>query len=55
VAARSCLGANTASTAAIVMGERAPAWLAEQGLAARLVADDGRVVGVGGWPVADLQ
>ena len=51
VAARSCLAANTASTAAIVMGERAPAWLAERGVAARLVAHDGDVVRTGGWPV----
>jgi thiamine biosynthesis lipoprotein len=50
VAARTCLGANTASTAAIVMGERAPGWLAERDLAARLVAEDGTVVRVGGWP-----
>ena len=50
VAARSCLAANTASTAAIVMGERAPAWLAERGVAARLVANDGSVVRTGGWP-----
>jgi thiamine biosynthesis lipoprotein len=51
VAARSCLAANTASTAAIVMGERAPAWLAERGVAARLVAHDGDIVRTGGWPV----
>jgi thiamine biosynthesis lipoprotein len=50
VAARSCLAANTASTAAIVMGEPAPAWLAEHGVAARLVANDGSVVRTGGWP-----
>jgi hypothetical protein len=42
--------ANTASTAAIVRGARSPSWLGELGLAARLVADDGRVVIVGGWP-----
>jgi FAD:protein FMN transferase len=51
VAARSCLGANTASTAAVVMGDRAPAWLAAHGLAARLVGRDGTVVHTGGWPV----
>ena len=50
VAAPTCLAANTASTAAIVMGERAPAWLAEHGVAARLVAVDGTVVRTGGWP-----
>jgi thiamine biosynthesis lipoprotein len=50
VAARSCLAANTASTAAIVMGERAPAWLSERGVSARLVAHDGAVIRTGGWP-----
>jgi thiamine biosynthesis lipoprotein len=50
VAARSCLVANTASTAAIVMGERATTWLAAGGVAARLVRADGSVVRIGGWP-----
>jgi thiamine biosynthesis lipoprotein len=50
VAARSCVAANTASTAAIVVGEDAPAWLGARGIAARLVARDGTVVRVGGWP-----
>jgi thiamine biosynthesis lipoprotein len=50
VAARSCVAANTASTAAIVLGEKAARWLAERALPARLVARDGSVVCVGGWP-----
>jgi thiamine biosynthesis lipoprotein len=50
VAAASCLAANTASTAAIVLSDLAPAWLGDRGLPARLVARDGRVVNVGGWP-----
>jgi thiamine biosynthesis lipoprotein len=50
VAATSCLDANTASTAAVVRGERAQAWLRSTGLPARLVHEDGRVVTVGGWP-----
>lgn len=50
VAARSCVSANTASTAAIVLGEQAPRWLAAHSLPARLVAADGSVVRVGGWP-----
>jgi FAD:protein FMN transferase len=54
VAAASCLDANAASTAAIVLGERAPAWLAERGLPARLARVDGTVVRVAGWPAADL-
>jgi FAD:protein FMN transferase len=50
VAARSCVAANTASTAAIVLGDDAPKWLADRGFPARLVARDGSVVRVGGWP-----
>ena len=52
VAAASCVDANTASTAAIVLGAAAPAWLAEHGLPARLVARDGRATHVGAWPAA---
>ena len=51
VAAESCLTANVASTAAIVLGAGAASWLAGRGLPARLVAQDGAVVRVGGWPV----
>lgn len=50
VAAQTCVDANIASTAAIVMGEGAEAWLEERGLAARLVRTDGSVVRVAGWP-----
>jgi thiamine biosynthesis lipoprotein len=50
VAAATCVDANIASTAAIVRGRPAAAWLAERGLPARLVARDGRVVRLGGWP-----
>jgi thiamine biosynthesis lipoprotein len=50
VAAGSCVDANIASTAAIVMGERAPEWLESRRLAARLVHREGRVLRVGGWP-----
>jgi thiamine biosynthesis lipoprotein len=50
VAAASCVAANTASTASLVLGAAAPAWLAERGLPARLVAQDGSVTAVGGWP-----
>jgi thiamine biosynthesis lipoprotein len=52
VAAASCVDANTASTAAIVRGASAPRWLESLGLPARLVDPSGRVVTVGGWPVA---
>jgi thiamine biosynthesis lipoprotein len=50
VAAACCVDANTASTAAIVLGGSAPAWLEARGLSARLVEPDGNVVTVGGWP-----
>lgn len=52
VTAASCLDANIASTAAVIRGTRAPAWLAECGLDARLLAEDGTVCTVGRWPAA---
>ena len=52
VAAATCVDANTASTAAILRGERAPQWLDELRLPARLVRHDGTTVIVGGWPAA---
>jgi FAD:protein FMN transferase len=51
VAAASCVDANAASTAALVKGSSAVEWLTWAGLSARLVAGDGAVVHVGGWPV----
>jgi thiamine biosynthesis lipoprotein len=53
VAAGSCIDANTASTAAIIRGGRAPAWLARQRLPARLVRRDGSVLCLGGWPARE--
>jgi thiamine biosynthesis lipoprotein len=50
VAAASCVDANTASTAAIVLGDAAPSWLGDRRLPARLARNDGEVVVVGGWP-----
>ena len=50
VAASSCLQANTASTAAVIRGADAPRWLDALGLPARLVATDGIVTTVAGWP-----
>jgi thiamine biosynthesis lipoprotein len=50
VCAASCLDANIASTAAIVRGERALEWLAALGLPSRLVAVDGMVRHIAGWP-----
>jgi thiamine biosynthesis lipoprotein len=50
VSAATCLDANTASTAAVLRGPDAPAWLAARKLPARLVAADGAAVHVAGWP-----
>ncbi|MGO9754232.1 MAG: FAD:protein FMN transferase [Solirubrobacteraceae bacterium] len=50
VAAGCCLDANIASTAAIIRGGRAVAWLQENGMPSRLVRLDGTVQHVGGWP-----
>ncbi|MFF7793844.1 FAD:protein FMN transferase [Streptomyces sp. NPDC007991] len=50
VAAGSCVDANTATTAALVLGKRAPAWLRGTGLPARLVRVEGSVLYLGAWP-----
>ena len=50
VAAASCTDANIASTAAIIKGHAAPAWLAGLSLPARLVDEAGQVRTIGGWP-----
>jgi len=50
VGAATCVDANAAATAAIVWGEPAVGWLAQHRLPARLVATDGAVVRVAGWP-----
>jgi FAD:protein FMN transferase len=49
VAAATCVDANTASTAAILRGERAVGWLEALRLPARLVRQDGTTVTTGGW------
>jgi thiamine biosynthesis lipoprotein len=50
VVAPTCVAANTATTAALVRGVDAPAWLRSIGQPARLVRADGEVVTLGGWP-----
>jgi thiamine biosynthesis lipoprotein ApbE len=50
VAAADCVHANSASTAAIVRGEGAVAWLEAAGLPARLVRCDGTTAYTCGWP-----
>ncbi|HST24897.1 MAG TPA: FAD:protein FMN transferase [Gaiellaceae bacterium] len=52
VAAATCVDANTASTAAIVRGREALAWLESAGLPARLVGLEGSVATTAGWPGA---
>jgi thiamine biosynthesis lipoprotein len=50
VTARSCADANVGATAALVLGDEAPAWLERRGLPARLAGIDGAIVRVAGWP-----
>jgi thiamine biosynthesis lipoprotein len=50
VVAASCVDANIASTAAIVMGETAVGWLETKRLPARVVDREGFVHRVSGWP-----
>jgi thiamine biosynthesis lipoprotein len=50
VCAATCLEANAASTAAILMGEKARQWLEELKLPARLVHHDHSVERIAGWP-----
>ena len=52
VAARTCVDANAAATAAIILDDAAPQWLAARHLPARLVARSGAVARVQDWPVA---
>ncbi len=50
VTALTCVDANVASTAAIVLGPVAAIWLDARDLPARLIAVDGTVTTVAGWP-----
>ena len=50
VVAASCVEANSFSTAALVWGEEASYYIAQAGLAARLVRTDGTIDLVGAWP-----
>ena len=45
--------ANAASTAAVILGEQAPSWLASLGVDGLLVSDEGAVA-VGRWPIAEV-
>ncbi len=52
VCAANCLDANIASTAAMVRGHAAKAWLEQLGLPARLVTHEATACHVAGWPDA---
>jgi FAD:protein FMN transferase len=55
VAAANCVQANAASTAAMVLGEQAVAWLDQHRLPARLVRLDGSIVRTKGWPISNSR
>ena len=55
VAAGSCVEAKVAAAAVLGLGLQAPGWLDEHRLAARLVARDGTVITLGGWPDAPVR
>ncbi len=55
VAAGDCVTANTASTAALVLGDRAVAWLEATSLPCRLVSTDGTVIRLGSWPLPEHE
>ena len=50
VVADTCVEANIAATAAMIMDREAPAWLGERRLPARLVEADGTTHRLAGWP-----
>lgn len=53
VRASSCVGANAASTAAVILGSDAPAWLDRRGLAALIIEQDGKTTHCGDWSAAE--
>lgn len=55
VAAATCVDANIASTAAIVMGPAAIPWLDERQLAARVVHVDGHIHRTAAWPIQSVS
>lgn len=52
--AASALEANTASTAACVLGAVAPDWLTARGIPAQLVSEQGEVLHTPGWPARSI-
>jgi thiamine biosynthesis lipoprotein len=54
VAAASCVDANAAATAAIVLGSQAPQWLIQRGLPALLIDGAGNATALTGWPTTEV-
>jgi thiamine biosynthesis lipoprotein len=54
VIAATCVDANTAATAALILGVEAPSWLEERRLPARLVDQQGTIHRLTGWPAQDV-
>lgn len=50
-----CVAANTASTAAIVLGDQAVGWLTERDIPARLVDTQGAIVRTNRWPEPEVS
>lgn len=55
VTGATCVDANAASTAAVVLGADAPAWLGLRGHSGRLARHDGSAVFVGDWPRTEAE
>lgn len=53
VAADTCVRANVATTASMILGQAGLAWLHDHGHPARLVGRAGNIVTIAGWPEAD--
>jgi thiamine biosynthesis lipoprotein len=55
VAAGSCLAADVAAKAALLLGHAGPSWLDRRGLAGRFVANDGNIVANATWSIANTR
>jgi FAD:protein FMN transferase len=55
VTGATCVDANAASTAAVVLGPDALAWLGLRGFSARLVRHDGSEAFIGDWPRTEAE
>jgi FAD:protein FMN transferase len=55
VAAGSCLAADVAAKAALLLGYAGPSWLDRRGLAGRFVAHEGNVVTNANWAIAHTR